>query len=172
MLLVLLVTPTLAPFLFTQDPAVWDNQGLVFPSWVHREGTQVAASPQVAHARKLLGWGLNDLHFSSPELAANCMWADVARNGLNDQLEGKKGVPFFQVQGSLVKSPTSQAVLTWACAQLSVGPGYIVHLPNDNELSSYFAGKYRALPLHAIKQKGCKMCHSINFKQNPSQMSP
>lgn len=44
---------------------------------------------------------------------------------------------------------------------------YSVHLPNDNELSTYFAVKYGALPLRAIKQKGCKMCHSINFKQNP-----
>lgn len=43
-----------------------------------------------SHARRLLGLGLNDLHFSSPELASNCMWADLARNGLNDQLEGKK----------------------------------------------------------------------------------
>lgn len=48
---------------------------------------------------------------------------------------------------------------------------YIVRLPNHNELSTYFAGKYRAFPLHAIKQKGCKMCHSINSKLNSSQMS-
>lgn len=71
-----------------------------------------------------------------------------------------------------MKRPTSPAMLTWVYAQLSVVPAYIVHLPNDNELSTYFAVKYGALPLHAIKQKGCEMCHSINFKQNPSQMSP
>lgn len=34
---------------------------------------------------------------------------------------------------------------------------YTLHLPNGNELSTYFAGKYRAHPLHAIKQKGCEM---------------
>ena len=84
-------------------------------------------------------------------------------------IRGQKGVPFFKAQESLLKSPASQALLAWACAQLSAVPGYIVHLPNDNESRTYFVGKYRALPLHAIRQKGCKMCHSINFKQNPFQ---
>lgn len=55
-----------------------------------------------------------------------------------------------------MKSSASQAMFTWACAQLSVVPGYIVQLSNDNESSTYFAGKYRALPLHAIKQKAAK----------------
>lgn len=171
---VLLVTPTLAPFRSAQAPAAWDNWSLVFPRWGHRAGMQVPVSPPVAHARKRLGLGLNGLHFSSPELAGNCTWADLARNGLKWSIRRQRGVPFFKVQGSLVKSPTSQAMLTWTwvSAQRSVVPAYIVHLPNDNELSTYFAVKYGALPLHAIKQKGCKMCHSINFKQNPSQMSP
>lgn len=90
MLLVLLVTPTLVPFLAAQAPAAWDNESRVFPSWVHGAGMRVLSSPPGAHARKRLGLGLNGLHFSSPELAGNCMWADLARNGLNDQLEGKE----------------------------------------------------------------------------------
>lgn len=55
-------------------------------------GIKETASPWVTHTRKLLGLGLNDLKifFSLPELAGNCMWADWARNGLNDQLEGKR----------------------------------------------------------------------------------
>lgn len=48
-------------------------------------------------------------------------------------------------------------MLQWVCAQLSAMREYTLHLPNDNELSTYFAGKYRAHPLHAIKQKGCEM---------------
>lgn len=55
----------------------------------HMEGIQVSISLQVTHARKMLGLGLNDLHFSMSELTSNCIWADLARNGLNDQLEGK-----------------------------------------------------------------------------------
>lgn len=64
---------------------------LAFQSWVHVEGIKTTTSPWVTHTRKLPGLGLNDLDFFSlPELAGNCMWADWARNGLNDQLEGKR----------------------------------------------------------------------------------
>ena len=93
-LLVLLLTPTSSPFLSLQAPQAGTTRALYsklgFQTWVHVEGIHVTASLQVTHARKPLSLGLNNLHFSSPELASNCMWADLARNGLNDQLEGKK----------------------------------------------------------------------------------
>lgn len=75
--------PQFNPFLIPPGP------GSLGRRWDHMEGIQVSISPQVTHARKTLGLGLNDLYFSVPELTSNCIWADLARNGLNDQLEGK-----------------------------------------------------------------------------------
>lgn len=49
--------------------------------------------------------------FSSPELADNCLWADLVRNGLNDQLEGKK--EFLSLK---FKGPCWRALLPKPCS--------------------------------------------------------
>lgn len=153
-LLVLLVTLRLEPLSYSHRAWQLGQLEPCISKWGSQSRDASHHSPQVAHARKPLGLGLNDLHFSSPEWASNCVWADLARNGLNDQLEGKKEFLSLKFKGlrwrALLPKP---GLLTWACARLSGVQECTVHLPNDNELSAYFAGKYRALPLHAIKQK-------------------
>lgn len=103
--------PHFCPLPIPAGPAGWDNKRPVYQTWVHIEGTHVTMSPRVTHARKPLSLGLNNLHFSSPELASNCMWADLARNGLNDQLEGKK--EFLSLK---LKGPCWRALLPKPCS--------------------------------------------------------